>query len=57
MKTILCAMIGLVIMNASCAQVPYGNNPVAGTYFNAGDANIYYEVYGTGKPLILLIIV
>lgn len=35
-------------------KVPYGNNPAAGKYFNGGDAKIYYEVYGQGKPLILL---
>lgn len=36
------------------AQVPYGNNPGAGKYFNVGDANIYYEEYGSGKPMVLL---
>lgn len=36
------------------AQVPYGNNLAAGKYLNVGDAKIYYEEYGTGKPLVLL---
>ena len=35
-------------------QVPYGNNPQTGKYFNAGDARIYYEVYGKGDPVVLL---
>jgi pimeloyl-ACP methyl ester carboxylesterase len=35
-------------------SVPYGNNLKAGNYVNAGDARIYYEVYGTGKPFIVL---
>lgn len=34
--------------------VPYGDNPRAGHYFNVGDAKIYYEIYGKGKPLVLL---
>jgi len=36
------------------ATIPYGNNPAAGHYFNAGDAKLYYEIYGQGKPLVLL---
>ncbi|SDQ90534.1 alpha/beta fold hydrolase [Flagellimonas zhangzhouensis] len=35
-------------------KVPYGNNPKAGAYVKAGDANIYYEVYGSGDPILLL---
>lgn len=35
-------------------KVPYGNNPQAGHYFNAGDVRLYYEIYGKGKPLVLL---
>lgn len=34
--------------------LPYGNNPKAGHYLNTGDAKIYYEVYGKGKPLVVL---
>lgn len=34
--------------------IPYGNNPQAGKYFNVGDAKLYYEVYGEGKPLVML---
>ena len=34
--------------------IPYGNNPEAGHYFNAGDAKLYYEIYGKGKPIVLL---
>lgn len=35
-------------------DVPYGNNPAAGDYFNVGDAKIYYELYGKGEPLVML---
>lgn len=34
--------------------IQYGNNPAAGHYVNAGDARMYYEVYGKGKPVVLL---
>jgi len=34
--------------------IPYGNNPKAGHYINTGDAKIYYELYGKGKPLVIL---
>ena len=35
-------------------ETQYGNNPKAGRYINAGDAKIYYEVYGKGKPIVIL---
>ncbi|UKT66007.1 alpha/beta fold hydrolase [Pedobacter mucosus] len=34
--------------------IPYGNNPKAGHYIQSGDAKIYYEVYGKGKPFVIL---
>lgn len=34
--------------------IQYGNNPKAGHYAQAGDAKIYYEVYGKGRPFVLL---
>jgi len=34
--------------------IPYGNNPEAGQYVEASDADIYYEVYGKGKPVVIL---
>lgn len=34
--------------------IPYGNNAKAGHYVKSGDASIYYEVYGTGKPIVTL---
>jgi pimeloyl-ACP methyl ester carboxylesterase/ketosteroid isomerase-like protein len=35
-------------------EIPYGNNQSAGHYVNSGDAKIYYEIYGKGKPLVML---
>ena len=34
--------------------IPYGANTKAGRYANAGDAKIYYEVYGKGQPIVVL---
>lgn len=35
-------------------RIPYGANPQAGHYAQANDAKIYYEVYGSGQPIVLL---
>jgi pimeloyl-ACP methyl ester carboxylesterase len=56
---------GLLLLFFVCAQaawaapadeksVAYGNNPEAGHYLQVGDAKIYYEIYGTGRPLVML---
>lgn len=37
-----------------CQTIPYGNNPKAGKYVKVEDAKLYYEVYGAGRPLLLL---
>ena len=38
----------------SGSQHQYGNNPDAGHYVQADDAKIYYEIYGEGKPIVVL---
>jgi pimeloyl-ACP methyl ester carboxylesterase len=35
-------------------NIPYGNNPDAGHYINIDGTKIYYEIYGKGKPLVML---
>lgn len=40
--------------NSYRSSTPYGNNAKAGHYVQSGDAKIYYEVYGSGKPVVLL---
>lgn len=35
-------------------KIPYGNNPRAAHYVQSIDAKIYYEVYGKGRPIVLL---
>ncbi|EKF6144276.1 alpha/beta hydrolase [Vibrio cholerae] len=40
--------------NSYQSLTPYGNNATAGHYVQSDDAKIYYEVYGSGKPVVLL---
>jgi len=41
-------------VNSYPQDIPYGVNEKAGHYCNVSDAKIYYEVYGEGKPIVLL---
>ncbi|HEY4325224.1 MAG TPA: alpha/beta hydrolase [Mucilaginibacter sp.] len=34
--------------------IPYGNNPAAGKYYNIRGLKMYCEVYGEGKPLLMI---
>ncbi|GAB2695581.1 alpha/beta fold hydrolase [Mucilaginibacter koreensis] len=36
------------------AKTGYGNNPSAGHYANLRGFNLYYETYGSGRPLLLI---
>ncbi len=51
---ILLTCMGFCAHAQQTPEVVYGNNPQAGHYLNVGDARIYYEVYGQGKPIVLL---
>lgn len=54
-KIIYISTILLLLMNKTNGQNPaYGINDIAGQYLDVGDAKIYYEVYGEGKPILLL---
>jgi pimeloyl-ACP methyl ester carboxylesterase len=35
-------------------EIQYGNNPKAGKYYTVRGIKMYTEVYGTGKPLLLI---
>jgi pimeloyl-ACP methyl ester carboxylesterase len=35
-------------------NIPYGNNPAAGKYYSVRGIKMYTEVYGNGKPLLLI---
>jgi pimeloyl-ACP methyl ester carboxylesterase len=53
MKKIFALIISLLLACTTYAQ-QYGTNKQAAHYLNVGDAKIYYEVYGQGRPLLLL---
>ncbi len=40
--------------DAKGSSIPYGNNLKVGKYAQADDAKIYYEIYGKGKPIVIL---
>lgn len=55
MKRITFILLLFLSANNSFAQdIPYGNNPAAGHYINIDGAKIYYEIYGEGKPVVML---
>ena len=39
---------------ADVQEVPYGNNQAAGHFITLDGARQYYEIYGTGEPLVLI---
>ena len=47
-------LIALAHPVSAQTKIPYGNNPQVGHYYNVGDARLYYEIYGKGKPIVLL---
>ena len=57
MKLFSTALLFALISQLAYSQsekIPYGNNPAVGKYFDVGDAKLYYEIYGTGEPFVLL---
>lgn len=68
-KKIFIGLLSLSLIGGSCTadaaryfmqgdtkgvKTPYGDNLKVGNYVKAGDAKIYYEVYGTGEPILIL---
>lgn len=61
MNAIVRAFVAIVLLSASSkvsnGQTPsikYGDNKDAGNFKKVNGINLYYEIYGTGKPLIFL---
>lgn len=42
------------IATAQTAKIKYGDNPEAGKYATVNGIKMYYEIYGEGRPLLLL---
>lgn len=55
MKKIIFLLVFVFAGHYTFSQsVTYGNNPAAGKFIQLEDAKLYYEVYGSGEPLLLL---
>jgi pimeloyl-ACP methyl ester carboxylesterase len=60
MKSLLLVVLSLLGLSWSATAQPasgptrYGQNAQAGKYAKVNGLNLYYEVYGTGQPLLLL---
>jgi pimeloyl-ACP methyl ester carboxylesterase len=58
MKALFLSILLLQVWTASSrgqnATAPYGSNPAAGKYYDIHGIKMYCEVYGEGKPLLLI---
>jgi pimeloyl-ACP methyl ester carboxylesterase len=58
MKALLTALLALHVFAASAMaqdkSVPYGANPAAGKYYDIRGFKMYCEIYGNGKPLLMI---
>lgn len=52
--TLLCFFNFIACFAQQNQSVNYGNNPQAGNYTNNNGSKVYYEVYGVGKPVVVL---
>ncbi|MEP6949668.1 MAG: alpha/beta hydrolase [Ginsengibacter sp.] len=54
---IACCLFQLFCFTAFCQSIKkinYGNNPASGKFYNIRGIKIYCEVYGSGKPLLMI---
>src|SRR6185503_343615 len=53
MKIKILLLLLIAVINYASAQ-EYGHNNNAGHYMHIRGINMYYEVYGTGRPLLMI---
>ncbi|MDB5025462.1 MAG: alpha/beta hydrolase [Mucilaginibacter sp.] len=56
-KALLSLILILLFGQIACSRqhrIQYGDNPAAGKYYKIRGIKMYAEVYGTGKPLLLI---
>jgi pimeloyl-ACP methyl ester carboxylesterase len=51
---VILSLVTLYCFGQEKTAIKYGDNPEAGNYKKINGINLYYEIYGTGKPLIFL---
>ncbi|MBS1598847.1 MAG: alpha/beta hydrolase [Bacteroidetes bacterium] len=55
MRTALTLFLSCVFLStAAQKKINYGNNPWAGKYYNVRGIKMYCEIYGSGRPLLLI---
>jgi pimeloyl-ACP methyl ester carboxylesterase len=57
MKFIFCiALLQVMVLTSLCQNnnIPYGNNLRDGKFYNVRGIKIYCEIYGSGKPLLMI---
>jgi pimeloyl-ACP methyl ester carboxylesterase len=57
MKTfvvVAACLFALLLSSAAECQINYGSNSKVGKHADVNDIKLYYEIYGTGEPLLLL---
>ena len=57
MKFLFCSSLLLLLtLDAACQDnaIHYGDNPAAGKYYSLRGTRLYCEIYGTGKPLLMI---
>src|SRR3954469_14274047 len=49
-------LLAILTFASACKMenTPYGNNEKAGKYYNIRGIKMYCEVYGTGKPMLMI---
>ncbi len=54
MKNTICLIVAVLFTGAMFAQINYGHNKKAGQYLSTRGFQLYYEQYGSGKPLLFI---
>jgi pimeloyl-ACP methyl ester carboxylesterase len=53
-KILLSTALLFLFIQIGCTQAKYGSNPAAGKYYDVRGIKMYAEIYGQGKPLLLI---
>ena len=51
---LLVVPLQLLANESPATDIPYGDNPAAGHYAEVNGIKMYYEIYGSGKPMLLI---
>lgn len=47
-------VVVLIYMNGFSQDIPYGSNKAVGKFIKINGVNLYYEIYGSGEPILLI---